>query len=348
MLAHSCVRAGGRAPFLLRHMARGAAPHLRRQLHFQPDVGVETAHHKPSVAKGPWTRSPRKMIVSARSLAEESSAASAPKRIRAITMDITGTAIAFTGRLGEWYALSAKRCGIACPPELVTKIEYGFHRAYKETTEAYPCFGGEELSSKDWWRKCVQLSFQYSGAQMTDEQAERLFQRIYSLFGSHSTYEAFPDALPFLRWANRNKLALGVISNADERYGDAILPMLDLADDFSFFCFSKEIGHQKPEKPIFDAALRAANATLPVLFQNEEDETGSSASEPLEPAQMLHIGNDFTKDFQGARNAGMHAILLNRFHEEDHARAWRSEGAIVLNDLLDVVEWLGRSHVRLG
>ena len=44
------------------------------------------------------------------------------------------------------------------------------------------------------------------------------------------TAGVFEDAIPFLRWARDRKIVTGIVSNADERYGDAILPMLDLSD----------------------------------------------------------------------------------------------------------------------
>jgi FMN phosphatase YigB (HAD superfamily) len=59
------------------------------------------------------------------------------------------------------------------------------------------------------------------------------------MFGSTLTYSAFDDAVPFLRWAKRRGVVTGVVSNADERYGDAILPMLGLDEHIDFFCFSK-------------------------------------------------------------------------------------------------------------
>lgn len=54
---------------------------------------------------------------------------------------------------------------------------------------------------------------------MTSSQADNVFQRIYSLFGSQAAYERFDDALPFLHWANRNNIVCGLLSNADDRYG---------------------------------------------------------------------------------------------------------------------------------
>jgi hypothetical protein len=54
---------------------------------------------------------------------------------------------------------------------------------------------------------------------MSDAQADVVFQRIYSVFGSQAAYEKFDDATPFLNWANRHNIACGLLSNADDRYG---------------------------------------------------------------------------------------------------------------------------------
>ena len=171
---------------------------------------------------------------------------------------------------------------------------------------------------------------------MDDETSEMVFQRIYSTFGSINAYEVFPDALPFLKWARRNGLVCGVLSNADERYGDSILPMLGLThDELQFQCFSKDLRIEKPDGRAFLAAM---NQGEPLL----------SSSEQLDPANVFHIGNDFQKDFQGARRAGMHAALLDRYKETELANEWRRRGAPVFRDLLDVVEFLGRSNCTFG
>ena len=65
-------------------------------------------------------------------------------------------------------------------------------------------------------------------------------------------------------------------------------------------------------------------------------------SSPLVP----HL--DYTKDFEAARRVGMHAILLNRYGEQELAEEWKRRGAIVFDDLMDVVHWLGQSDCQLG
>jgi hypothetical protein len=57
---------------------------------------------------------------------------------------------------------------------------------------------------------------------------------------------------------------------------------------------------------------------------------------------------DYAKDFEAARRVGMHAVLLNRYGEEELAQEWKRRGAIVFDDLMDVVLWLGQSDCQLG
>jgi putative hydrolase of the HAD superfamily len=258
-----------------------------------------------------------------------------PKRLKVITMDVTGTVVSFRGTLEEHYLGAAARCGVS--EVNATKINKAFARAYRETSEQYPCFGGDTITAKEWWRETVVKSFRYAGCEDLDSQTEdMIFQRIYSTFGSNAAYEIFPDAQPFLHWARRHGLVCGVLSNADERYGDSILPMLGLThDDLQFQIYSKDVKMEKPDARVFMAAMNAGRSFLPT-------------PQDVDPSHILHIGNHFQKDFEGARAAGMHSVLLDRYGENDLANEWRRRGAPVFKDLLDVVEFLGRSGCELG
>jgi len=261
-----------------------------------------------------------------------------PKRIKVITMDVTGTVVSFRGTLEEHYLGAAARCGVSnVDPR---KINKAFNRAYQETSEQYPCFGGDVLTAKEWWRETVSKSFRYAGCDNIDPHTEdMIFQRIYSTFGSNAAYEIFPDTLPFLHWARRHGMVCGVLSNADERYGDSILPMLGLThDDLKFQLYSKDLKMEKPDGRVFMAAMNAGQSFL----------TTTTNQDVVLPSQVLHIGNHFKKDFEGARLAGMHSVLLDRYGEDDLAEEWRRRGVPVFKDLLDVVEFLGRSGCELG
>jgi putative hydrolase of the HAD superfamily len=277
-------------------------------------------------------------------------------------MDVTGTLVSFRGTLEDHYLGAARKCGVEIADDVsdddddedddsgngngdkvggsISTSSYrfaeAFRLAYKETSLKYPCFGADEMSAKEWWRLCVLRSFELAGAHLSEHQQDVVFQRIYSTFGSHAAYEVFPDALPFLRWAQRHGVVCGVLSNADERYGDSILPMLGLTpDELQFQCFSKDLGIEKPDARIFLSAMKHSRPWLP-------------SKDVLLPSEVLHIGNDFAKDFEGAKRAGMHTVLLDRYEQTDLADEWKRRGAQVFQDLVDVVEFLGRSNCQLG
>eukprot|EP00934_Nitzschia_sp_Nitz4_P009277 Nitzschia sp. Nitz4//scaffold3_size479765//472300//473097//NITZ4_000197-RA/size479765-processed-gene-1.559-mRNA-1//-1//CDS//3329551049//9267//frame0 len=257
-----------------------------------------------------------------------------PKRIRMITVDVTGTLISYRGSLETHYMGAAAKCGVDIVD--TSNIKVAFARAYKETLAKYPCFGGNEISTKSWWKECVSRSFYYANVQMDESTEDRVFQRIYSTFGSNDAYEIFPDVTPFLDWANRKGIVCGVVSNADERYGDNVLPMLGLSlDTLPFQVYSKDVGLEKPDPRVFNVAMARGEQFL-------------TSSDPLEPGHILHIGNSFNIDFEGARGAGMHAVLLDRYNDAELADEWRRCGAPVFKDLLDVVELLGYSHCQFG
>ncbi len=257
-----------------------------------------------------------------------------PRRVRVITCDVTGTLVSFRGTLEDHYLGAAEKCGvIGIDAETIAPC---FRQAYKETSAQYPCFGGHDITAKEWWRQCVAKSFRLAGVQMSDLQEQNLFQRIYSTFGSNAAYSIFDDVQPFLRWARRNHIACGVLSNADERYGDSILPMLGLThDELQFQCYSKDHKLEKPDPRFFMAVMKRAQPWL-------------SSDDPLLPSEVLHIGNDFSKDFEGARTAGLHAALLDRYDEPYQTEEWKRRGVPVFKDLIDLVEYLGRSDCTLG
>lgn len=94
---------------------------------------------------------------------------------------------------------------------------------------------------------------------------------------------------------------------------------------------------------------RAEAELVPLRFASSTIEKEQYLkNDPLLPSQILHVGNDYNKDFEGARRAGWHAVLLNRYKEEELASEWKRRGAIVLTDLLDLCEFLGSSNCQLG
>lgn len=79
-------------------------------------------------------------------------------RLRLITVDVTGTLIAYKGELGDYYCMAAKSIGLPCPD--YKRVHEGFKLAYTEMAKKHPCFGfADKIPNIVWWKTCVRDSF---------------------------------------------------------------------------------------------------------------------------------------------------------------------------------------------
>ena len=116
------------------------------------------------------------------------------------------------------------------------------------------------------------------------------------------------DALERLR----RDYAIAVISNADGKI-DAVLQRCGILDCFASITDSGNVGQEKPHPAIFEAALREMKA---------------------QPAESLYVGDIYSVDYVGARNAGMQALLF------DVAGAYREREFPRVESLADLESWL--------
>ena len=110
----------------------------------------------------------------------------------------------------------------------------------------------------------------------------------------------------------RRQYSIAVISNADGRI-DAVLRRCGICDCFASITDSGNIGHEKPHPAIFAAALHEMEA---------------------DPAESLYVGDVYSVDYVGARNAGMQAVLF------DVAGAYREREFPRVESLNELETWL--------
>jgi HAD superfamily hydrolase (TIGR01509 family) len=116
------------------------------------------------------------------------------------------------------------------------------------------------------------------------------------------------DALERLR----QQYAIAVISNADGKI-DVVLRRCGICDCFASITDSGNVGHEKPHPAIFAAALQEMKA---------------------DPAESLYVGDVYSVDYVGARNAGMQAVLM------DVAGAYRGQEFPRVESLTELESWL--------
>ncbi len=96
--------------------------------------------------------------------------------------------------------------------------------------------------------------------------------------------------------------------------GNADIGRIGLSDYFTGSVSARDAGVMKPEPRIFHAACDAMG---------------------LAPAEVLHIGDDWTMDVEGARGAGLHAAWVDRQGQElPDAAVMRVSDLLILCDRL--------------
>ena len=124
----------------------------------------------------------------------------------------------------------------------------------------------------------------------TQPPSQTLFPDLYEHFAQPEAWRSFDDVLPTLEELATKGVRLGVISNWDERLR-VLLRRLKLDGFFETIVVSCEVGFAKPS---------------PVIFAQAAEKLG------LPPESILHIGDSFEMDAQGAKSAGLQALHLIR------------------------------------
>ncbi len=138
----------------------------------------------------------------------------------------------------------------------------------------------------DFFRSVNARLVEHMGLQADDEALDD----IHASFEREVVYRPYPETSRTLRALKAAGYRTGVVSNFSHRL-PKILADLGLADHLDTVTYSFEAGAEKPNPKIFKTALARAGA---------------------EPEHTLMVGDSFEADYLGARQAGLHAILLCR------------------------------------
>jgi HAD superfamily hydrolase (TIGR01509 family) len=122
----------------------------------------------------------------------------------------------------------------------------------------------------------------------------------------------FPDAVPALIALRDVGMPMAVLSNWGTHLHD-VLRRFGLAGCFEFITVSAEVGLAKPDRRIFDLVVAQANR----------------------PRQrLLYVGDHIGDDIEGARGAGLDAVLIDRRDQQAGALCPR------IRSLLELVDYV--------
>jgi putative hydrolase of the HAD superfamily len=207
------------------------------------------------------------------------------RSVRAVLFDAGATLIRPEPAVEVVYGRELAKDGAAFGEEdlarALTRSWEAVHR------DAIPDRYGGRRGESDFWRSFVgRVRRAIDGGTVSED----AFQRVTAHFRDPASWFVYPDVQDTLDRLEEAGYRLGIVSNWDSSL-PSLLEGLDLHRRFQTILVSavEEVG--KPDAEIFHRACARLG---------------------VEPGQALHIGDALREDYEGARGAGLHALLLDR------------------------------------
>ncbi len=139
----------------------------------------------------------------------------------------------------------------------------------------------------DFWCDYVVKALKGAGVEIGQELASEILSKMQKMKWE---FKIFADVSDTLKLLKERGLILGLISNVGQDM-EKTFKDLGLYPYLDFYVTSHEIGVDKPQPQIFQAALQKAK---------------------VKPEEGIYVGDQYDLDIVGARSVGMKGILIDR------------------------------------
>jgi putative hydrolase of the HAD superfamily len=179
------------------------------------------------------------------------------------------------------HAVEAERLAAAIPPfePFLDRFQANGDAAFASDTQTTAL-----------WHAYYRAIVQDGVGSLDHDELGACIDEVIHRYGLPEYWEAYPDVAPTLAEGRRRGLIQGVISDWGSRL-TAILHGIGLTDQLDFVVVSAVVGAAKPDRHVFDLALRRAG---------------------VGPEEAVYVGDTYRADVLGGRSAGLLAVLLDR------------------------------------
>src|SRR5215217_121376 len=210
--------------------------------------------------------------------------------IRVVFFDAANTLFHVNGSVAEIYLHHAAQFGFPQTPESRTAIKLAFNRAFLDAPA--PIFAATDplhikQSERLWWFDVVHNVFYRVGM---FKRFDEFFDRVFDVFEDPASWRLYPETVATLTQLKAWGIELGIISNFDSRLF-SVMRGLNILEAFNTVTISSLARAAKPAPQIFQLALD---------------------KHAVDSHEALHVGDSMRDDVEGARKAGLHAVLLDR------------------------------------
>jgi len=201
---------------------------------------------------------------------------------RAVFFDAVGTLFFPDPPAPEIYSAVAAHHGLRVAPDAVRTRFLAAYRKEEEVDRAAGWITSEARETMRW-RRIVGESL--DGVRSP----EACFRELFQHFGQPSAWRMNPQAPKVMQDLHFRGFRLGIGSNYDARLFAVVAGFPELAPLRDRVVISARVGYRKPASEFFREMARAAD---------------------FEPGEIVFVGDDVDIDYEGARRAGLRAILL--------------------------------------
>uniref|UniRef100_U5EYG3 Reg-2-like protein n=1 Tax=Corethrella appendiculata TaxID=1370023 RepID=U5EYG3_9DIPT len=261
-------------------------------------------------------------------------------RFRLITFDVYNTLLKFRSTPGKKYGEIGAMFGVFGDN---SQLAANYVSSWHHMNRAHPNFGLKtKIGYREWWRQMVNGIFNEHGTDnIPQKKVEEMTEHLMEIFKTSACWQHCYGAVDFLNYLKLQRqlnvdenhqapFKMGVISNFDPRL-DILLRNMKLYHYFDFVLNSYSVGHMKPEKEIFEFAIKSAEL------------------ENLKPEECLHIGSQVTADYFAARNAGWYCLLVHEKSAEELTRKYNDmvvEDNHVYSSLFDIHKKISNDYMK--
>ncbi|MBT4504511.1 MAG: HAD family hydrolase [Gemmatimonadetes bacterium] len=197
------------------------------------------------------------------------------------------TTVSFDGDATLWDFEKVMRHSLGIVLEEIRKAIPGEYFAALTVDEMIAIRDQIDLESPDSKLEEIRLCAFERTLERSGHPDKNFARQLNELYMKHrfEDLELYPDVLPAFDFL-APRFQIGLLSN-----GNTYPEKLGLEEHFDFAIFAQDVGFTKPDPQIFAVTLEHADCT---------------------PEELLHVGDSLPSDVEGAQNAGISAVWLNR------------------------------------
>jgi len=210
--------------------------------------------------------------------------------IKAIFFDWFNTLARYEPPREELHSQALREFGIEVSPEKILPGVLTADMYFFGENANSPVEKRDRKERAEVYTRYQKIILSEAGVKADQELLAKVLNKVEQLFKG-ITFTLFDDVLSTLETLKEQRFTLGLLTNLAQDMSP-LCHKLGLESYLDFVVTSQQVGADKPEPPIFLAALDRAK---------------------VEASQAVHVGDQYKLDVVGARRVGINPILIDRY-----------------------------------